>query len=154
MKTQQKVMLASLSMALFLLFGASQGVSGAAGTAGYVEFGTDTYVSDSLVTVRCWGLTEDADFTITFTAGGPSNITFSTVTGQTTFTMTMVLSGPTTGSEMKATLTGGTNTGSTLDVASIVSQEVEDLLPRTLLITMGIGVAVILIIAAIVKKLK
>jgi len=124
-----------------------------AGTAGSVECSSNTYLEDSLVSIHCYGLTKSADFTLTFTAGGPSNITFTTSASQNTFDITLTMSAPTSGSTMTVTLTGGTDTGEALGSATMVKQAVSDLLPQDLLIDVGIAVMVILIIVGIVAGL-
>lgn len=153
----QKHTFTKMSMLAFLAFSVLAfgfvPAQGAAGTAGSVECSSNTYLEDSLVSIHCYGLTKSADFTLTFTAGGPSNITFTTSASQSTFDITIAMESPTSGNTMTVTLTGGTNTGSTLGSATMVKQAVSDLLPQDLLIDVGIAVMVILIIVGIVAGL-
>lgn len=125
----------------------------AGGTAGTVEWSSNTYLANSLVSIHCEGLTVSADFTLSFTAGGPSNITFTTSASQKTFDITLAIAAPTAGVAMVVDLSGGALQSVDLDAATIISQEITDLLPTDLIIDVGIQVMIILIIVGIVAGL-
>lgn len=154
----QKYKLMRMSVFAILLFNLSAialtSTQATDGTAGVVEYSSNTYLVGSLVSIHCESLTVSADFTLSFTAGGPSNITFSTSAGQTTFDITLVMTAPTAGTSMAVELTGGTNAdGATLSKATMVKQVIGDLLPEDLLIDVGIAVMVILIVVGIIAGL-
>lgn len=155
--TMQKHRMSKIStgvlLAVFLLSLNLASTQAAGGTAGSIEWSSNTYLVDSLVSLHLEGLTVSADFTISFTAGGPSNITFTTSANQRTFDITLAMPGPTAGSQMVASLSGGALQSVDLDSATMIAQEIGDLLPQDLIIDVGIGVMVILIIVGIVAGL-
>lgn len=126
----------------------------AAGTTGTVEYSSNTYLSGSLVSIHCETLTVSGEYTLSFTAGGPSNITFTTSATQTTFDITLIIDAPTSGTLMQVDLVGGHSAAAAaISSATLVAQDIGDLLPEDLMISAGIAVMVILIIVGIVAGL-
>ncbi len=155
MQNYKKMRLAVITLLVVtLLAGSLPQANAAAGTTGTVEYSSNTYLSSSLVSIHCETLTLSGDYTLSFTAGGPSNITFTTSATQTTFDITLVLAAPTSGSMMQVDLVGGHSAAAAaIDSATIIAQDIDDLLPQDLMIDVGIAVMVILIIVGIVVGL-
>lgn len=155
MQNHKKMRVAFATLLVLTLFAAGiPEANGAAGTTGTVEFSSNTYLSDSLVSIHCETLTVSGDYTLSFTAGGPSNITFTCSATQTTFDITLVLAAPTSGSMMQVDLVGGHSAAAAaIDSATVIAQDIDDLLPQDLMIDVGIAVMVILIVVGIVVGL-
>ena len=121
---------------------------GAAGTAGKLQFGFNSYVPGNSYLIVMKDLSVSGDFNLTFTAGVADEYTFTTGASETRIEYRVTLEAPTTGTECMLTL--GDQAGVSLDTIRIQSTEIEDVINRDTLVEIIMLVMVIMLVLGIV----
>lgn len=151
---------------LFTPLSRGSGAPAAAATAAAIELSSDSFLVDSLVTIRVYDVTAaGASFNVYFTydlTGTDTleakteyaNITVHLGSNEDEWVYSMIFPAPTAGSYVRVHVCG-TATGSTTDLASdtAFSQEFDDIFPTDLIVTVGVSLMVVLIIVGIVVGL-
>lgn len=144
-----------------------QQAQGAASTAASMELSADTFVADTLVTIRIYDITaqgSSGNIYFTYDSSGTdtleakteyANITIHLGTNEDEWVITMLFPTPTAGDYVRVHYCGSAS-GSTTDLASdtIYVREWDDIWPGDFLIEVGIDVMIALMIVGIIVALS
>ena len=167
MKQSTKTSLVLTLLVLTLALGGMAQVSGAASTAASIELSSDTFLADSLVTIRVYDVAAaGSTFTVYFTYDSSgtdtleaktayANLTVTLGTDEDEWVKTMKFPAPTAGAYVGVHATGSAS-GSTTDLCAdyIDVQEFDDLWPGELIMNIGISLMVALLLVGIVVGLS
>lgn len=163
LRKKQIIMASLFVLVVFTAFAPTIGGQGAAATAAKIELSSDSYLVDSLVTIRVYDVSASgASFNVYFTYDVTgtdtleakteyANISVYLGSNEDEWVYTMIFPAPTAGSYIRVHVCG-TAVSTTTDLASdtCYAQEFENLWPDDLIITVGISLMVVLIIVGIV----
>lgn len=159
----RKSFLVLFGVLLLLNFSAISSVQGAASTGAKIELSSDSFLVDSLVTIRVYDITASGsssnlyfsyDLTGTDTLEAKTeyaNITIHLGSNEDEWVFSMIFPAPTAGGYTRVHVANNA-TGRTVDLASdtMYAQEFDDIWPDELIITVGISLMVVLIVVGIV----
>ena len=168
MRNKQKLLVLSVAM-ITLLGGLALPVlqgQGAASTAASIELSADTFVVDTLVTIRVYDVTAmGSSFTVYFTYDSSgtdtieakseyANITVHLGSAEDEWVFSMLFPAPTAGDYVRVHVTGSAS-GTTTDLCSdaIYAREWADIWPADFIIEVGIDIMIALLIVGIVVGL-
>lgn len=154
MKYSSKLFIAMLTVALIssLTFSPTpvHQAAGADGTTGTIQMGFSEYIPGNSYIIVLKDLTVSADYTLAFTTGCATNITFATGATETELSQRVTLEAPTSGSECLIEIVGVVDMGGVIDSIRLQATELTDIINQDEIIDNLMVVLVIMVVVGLV----